>query len=145
MSKPSKITTREKVEQAITNLKRGKKKLSIAKIAEKAGVERKTIYNNPDIREFCNQAIQIQKGKQEAKAGVADSPGENKVPSERERLKDRVRKLTEGLAIEQEKNSKILEKDRQLVVENAQLKSRVEMLENQIRGEREKKVRKIKG
>jgi hypothetical protein len=144
MSKPSKTTTREKVEQAITNLKRGKKKLSIAKIAEKAGIERKTIYNNPDIREFCNQAIQIQKGKQEAKTGVVNSPGENKVPSERERLKDRVRKLTEGLAIEQEKNSRLLEKNRQLMVENAQLKSRVEMLENQIRGEREKKVRTMK-
>jgi len=49
-SKMTKSTDRlKKIDEAISNLKRGKNKLTISKIAEKAGIARKTIYNNPEF------------------------------------------------------------------------------------------------
>src|SRR5690625_6605873 len=50
----------EKIDEAIVNLKRGKNKLSIAQIAKKAGIARKTIYNHAELKERCDQAIHIQ-------------------------------------------------------------------------------------
>lgn len=43
-----------KIDEAIVNLKRGKNKLSVAQIAKKAGIARKTIYNHAVLRERCD-------------------------------------------------------------------------------------------
>ncbi|WP_106494732.1 hypothetical protein [Lentibacillus sp. Marseille-P4043] len=48
-----------KIDQAISILRREKKKLSISKIAEMAKIARKTIYNNPELKQRCDQAIHI--------------------------------------------------------------------------------------
>src|SRR5690625_6191777 len=64
MSTQNKLSKSEerlnKIDEAIVNLKRGKNKLSIAKIAEKSGIARKTIYNYSELKERCDQAIHVQ-------------------------------------------------------------------------------------
>ena len=39
------------IDEAIVNLKRAKNKLSIAQIAKKSGIARKTIYNHDELKE----------------------------------------------------------------------------------------------
>lgn len=136
-----------RIDQAITNLRRGKKKLSISKVAEKAGIARKTIYNHPELKQRCDQAIHIQeeqnKALQEVAAGSV-TEAKTKPLTGRKLLEERYRKSREELKLEREKNAKLLENNRQLVLEKAELKNRIEMLQNQIRRLREQKVKNLK-
>lgn len=125
----------ESIDQAITNLKRGKKKLSIAQIAKKAGIARKTIYNHSKLKERCDQAIHIQELENES----IDSK-KSKPISGRKLLEQRYEKSKDSLKKEREKNAKLLENNRQLVLEKAQLKSRIEMLQQQNERLRNQKV-----
>jgi len=125
----------KEIDKAIVNLKRGKNKLSIAQIAKKAGIARKTIYNHAELKERCDQAIHIQE-LEEAKK----NPNNKKVLSGRKLLEDRYRRSKEELNKEQEKNSMLLENNRQLVLEKDRLKSHIHMLQQQIKRLKNQKV-----
>ncbi|CAM3757539.1 MULTISPECIES: DUF6262 family protein [Paenibacillus] len=139
-SKENKLVTLERIEQAITNLRKGKKKLSISAIAKKAGIERKTIYNRPDLKERCDQAIllqmEIEKGAEEIAATAIETSTR---PSGKRLLENRYEKVKQALQNEKEKNEKLLEICRKHVIEKAQLKSRIEYLEIQELRERQLK------
>jgi len=136
-----------RIDQAITNLRRGKKKLSISKIAEKAGVARKTIYNHPELKQRCDQAIHIQeeqnKALQEVAAGSATEV-KNKPLTGRKLLEERYRKSREDLKLEREKNAKLLENNRNLVIEKAELKNRIQMLQQKIERLEAQKIKTLK-
>ena len=144
-SKENKLVTRERIEQAITNLRKGKKKLSISAIAKKAGIERKTIYNRPDLKERCDQAIllqmEIEKGAEEIAATAIETSTR---PSSKRLLENRYEKVKQALQNEKEKNEKLLEICRKHVIEKAQLKSRIEYLENKIQELRDRQLKPFK-
>lgn len=137
----------ERIDQAISNLRRGKKKISISKIAEKADIARKTIYNHPELKERCEQAIHIQdeqnRASQEAAAG-SSTQTETKPLTGRKLLEERYRRSREDLKLEREKNAKLLENNRQLVLEKAELKNRIEMLQQQMERLKTQKVKPLK-
>ncbi|AVV55789.1 hypothetical protein C7121_06360 [Paenibacillus glucanolyticus] len=141
-SKENKLVTLERIEQAITNLRKGKKKLSISAIAKKAGIERKTIYNRPDLKERCDQAIllqmEIEKGAEKIAATAIETSTR---PSGKRLLENRYEKVKQALQNEKEKNEKLLEICRKHVIEKAQLKSRIEYLENKIQELRERQLK----
>ncbi|WP_054943615.1 hypothetical protein [Paenibacillus ihuae] len=144
-SKENKLVTLERIEQAITNLRKGKKKLSISAIAKKAGIERKTIYNRPDLKERCDQAIllqmEIEKGAEKIAATAIETSTR---PSGKRLLGNRYEKVKQALQNEKEKNEKLLEICRKHVIEKAQLKSRIEYLENKIQELRERQLKPFK-
>ncbi|NTZ16061.1 hypothetical protein EXW96_00185 [Paenibacillus sp. JMULE4] len=144
-SKENKLVTLERIEQAITNLRKGKKKLSISAIAKKAGIERKTIYNRPDLKERCDQAIllqmEIEKGTEEIAATAIETSTR---PSGKRLLENRYEKVKQALQNEKEKNEKLLEICRKHVIEKAQLKSRIEYLENKIQELRDRQLKPFK-
>lgn len=127
-----------KIDDAIVNLKRGKNKLSIAQIAKKAGISRKTIYNHPELKERCDQAIHIQEIEGDGKGQSA-----KKALSGRKLLEERYRKAKEEIRNEQEKNAKLLENNRQLVLEKDRLKSHIQMLQQKIERMNDQKLKKI--
>lgn len=129
----------KKIDEAIVNLKRGKNKLSIAQIAKKAGISRKTIYNHAELKERCDQAIHVQEIEQNSKDPKAKNP-----VSGRKLLEQRYRNTKQILKKEQEKNTKLLENNRQLVLEKDRLKSHIQMLQQKIEKMNDKKVTSIK-
>lgn len=142
MSKQSKMTKStdrlKKIDEAISNLKRGKNKLTISKIAEKAGIARKTIYNNPELKERCDQAIYLQQLEENS-----TDPKAKKPLSGRKLLEHRYRKVKAELKREKEKNAKLLENNRQLVLEKDRLKSHIQMLQQKVERLNEQKVKQI--
>lgn len=126
------------IDEAIVNLKRGKNKLSIAQIAKKSGIARKTIYNHAELKERCNQAIYVQQ------LEVSNANPEAKRPvSGRELLEQRYKNVREELKKEQEKNAMLLENNRQLVLEKERLKSHIQMLQQKIERLNEQKIKQI--
>lgn len=135
----SKTTERLKLlDEAVVNLKRGKNKLSIAQIAKKAGISRKTIYNHAELKERCDQAIHVQELEQSER-----DPNTKKPVSGRELLEQRYRNTKEELKKEQEKNAKLLENSRQLVLEKDRLKSHIQMLQQKIERMNDQKLKQI--
>jgi|SRR5699024_4555770 len=126
------------IDEAIANLKRGKNKLSIAKIAEKAGIARKTIYNHDELKERCDQAIHVQQLEESSISSNTKKP-----VSGRKLLEQRYNNVKEELKKEQEKNAKLLENNRQLVLEKDWLKSHIQMLQQKIERMNDQKLKKI--
>lgn len=124
------------IDEAIVNLKRGKNKLSIAKIAEKSGIARKTIYNYSELKERCDQAIHVQQLEESS-----INPNAKKPVSGRKLLEKGYNNVKEELKKEQEKNAKLLENNRQLVLEKDRLKSHIQMLQQKIERMNEQKLK----
>ena len=112
------------IDEAIVNLKRGNNKLSIAQIAKKSGIARKTIYNHAELNERCDQAIYVQQLDENSRNPTAKRP-----VSGRELLNQRYQRTRQDLKKEKEKNAKLLENNRQLVLEKDRLKSHIQMLQ----------------
>lgn len=127
------------LDEAVVNLKRGKNKLSIAQIARKAGISRKTIYNHAELKERCVQAIHVQELEQSER-----DPNAKKPVTGRKLLEQRYRNKKEELKKEQEKNAKLLENNRQLILEKDRLKSHIQMLQQKIERMNDQKVTRIK-
>jgi len=126
------------IDEAIVNLKRGKNKLSVAQIAKKSGIARKTIYNHAELKERCDQAIYLQE-LEESSA----NPSAKRPVSGRELLNERYKNVRGDLKKEQEKNAKLLENNRQLVLEKDRLKSHIQMLQQKIERMNERKLKQI--
>lgn len=140
------LTMLERIDQAIMNLKRGKQKLTISRIAEKAGIARKTVYNRAELRQRCDQAIVIQKQKEQAPDTELSNKGrKDRVPlSGNKLLEERYNKVKENLKFQQDKNARLLENNRKLVIEKDQLKGRIVFLEGRIEKMNKNKVKTMK-
>lgn len=123
----------ERIDEAITNLKKGKQKLSISKIATKAGIARKTIYNNTELKERCDQAIEIES----ISGGLM--VGDKRI-SYREKMNQRYVKVDQNLKKEKEKNAILLENNRQLVLEKSRLLAHIDLLQQKIETMTKQKV-----
>src|SRR5699024_4940424 len=89
------------IDEAIVNLQRGKNKLSIAQIAKKSGIARKTIYNHAELKERCNQAIYVQQlGESNA------NPNAKRTVSGRELLEKRDKRAKEERKKDKENKNK---------------------------------------
>lgn len=130
-----KVERLQAIDEAIVNLKRGKNTLSIAQIAKKAGISRKTIYNHSELKERCDQAIHVQELEQSERDPKAKKP-----ISGRKLLEQRYRNTKEELKNEHEKNAKLLEHNRVLVLEKDRLKSHIQMLQQKIEKLNEQKI-----
>ena len=86
------------IDEAIVNLKRGKNKLSIAQIAKKSGIARKTIYNHAELKERCDQAIYVQQLDENSR-----NPNAKRPVSGRELLNQRYQRTRQDLKKEKEK------------------------------------------
>lgn len=126
------------IDEAIVNLKRGKNKLSIVQIAEKSGIARKTIYNHAELKERCDQAIYVQQLDENSTNPTAKRP-----VSGRELLNQRYQRTRQDLKKEKEKNAKLLENNRQLVLEKDRLKSHIQMLQQKIERMNDQKLKQI--
>lgn len=140
----------EKIEKAITNLRRGKNKLTISNIAKKSGVPRRTIYNRPELKERCDQAILIQEELEQASKEAATSTEPAKLYGSK-LLQFRYEKVKNELKEQKIINAKILENNRKLVIEKDEMKGTIqrlqednERLREQLRQDQKNKVRKIK-
>lgn len=138
----------EQVRNAITNLRRGNQRLYIATIAEKAGIARRTIYNRPELKQLCDQAIKLQNLKVDPETIAEDSSGGNqqvrRVNTKYENLEHRYKNLRELYKKEQEKNAILLHNNKTVVLEKEQLKSKIVMLEEKIERINMSKVKNIK-
>ncbi|GIQ70056.1 hypothetical protein DUZ99_09460 [Xylanibacillus composti] len=140
----------EKIEKAITNLRRGKNKLTISNIAKKSGVPRRTIYNRPELKERCDQAILIQEELEQASKEAAAGTEPAKLYGSK-LLQFRYEKVKNELKEQKIINAKILENNRKLVIEKDEMKGTIqrlqednERLREQLRQDQKNKVRKIK-
>jgi|SRR5690625_246272 len=134
----------DRVNQAITNIRRGKQKLTISRIAEKANIARETIYNRPELKQRCDQAIHIQEQQNIPSSETATSTKSRigKPPlSGSKLLEKRYKRARNSLKLEQEKNAKLLGNNRKLVLEKDQFKGRILFLERKIEKMREGKVK----
>lgn len=132
----------DKVKDAIVRLKKGREKLTIKKIAEKAKIARKTIYNRPELKQLCNQAIHIQqitqKGRVEIKKPVL------RVSTSYQLLEERYNNLKKQIYKQVLENKKLLYNNKELVLEKEQHKSKIVMLEERIERLNRDKLRPIK-
>lgn len=86
-------------------------------------------------KERCDQAIHIQEIE-----GSSKGQNAKKALSGRKLLEQRYRKAKEEIRNEKEKNAKLLENNRQLVLEKDRLKSHIQMLQQKIEKMNDKKV-----
>lgn len=117
----SREETVEKVQKAIQKLRKSDSKMSISKIAQAAGLERKTIYNNASLLEKCKQAIELQK----LSLHLEEQENIHKKSVRQNTLEERYKKVKEELKQEREKNAKLLHNNKELVLENYNLQSRI--------------------
>ncbi len=129
----------KEIDEAIVNLKRGKNKLSIAQIAKKTGIARKTIYNHAELKERCDQAIHVQQLEKNSVNSNAKKP-----VSGRKLLEKRYNNVKEELKKEQKKNAKLLENNRQLVLEKDRLKSHIQILQQQIERVKSQRIKPMR-
>lgn len=120
----SREETIEKVQKAIKKLSKFDSKLSISKIAKEAGLERKTIYNNASLLEKCKQAIELQRLSQ-----LPIEETTRKQSMRQNTLEERYKRLKEDLKNEREKNAMLLHNNKELVLENHNLESKIVYLE----------------
>jgi len=133
------VESLNKIDEVIINLKRGKNKLAIARIAKKAGIARKTIYNHTELKERCDQAIHIQELEQSGK-----DPNAKKPITGRKLLEQRYINTKKELKEEHIKNAMFLENNRQLVLEKDRLKSHILMLQQRVEKLKNQKVFSMK-
>lgn len=143
----SKKTNQELVQDAIVSLKQGRNKLTIKNIAERANISRKTIYNNPEIRNICNQEIEIQK--QQAYSHLNDEEKEkigikSGYLNKTKVLEARYLKTKNESADLKRKNDLLLLENNKIVLEKEQLNSKISMLEKKMKRMTDDKVKKLK-
>ncbi|ARU60867.1 hypothetical protein CBW65_06970 [Tumebacillus avium] len=146
--------TYKKVVEAVKSIKRsmaqhkqqkGKRapRLSIAAVAEKAGIERKTIYNNAPLLNWLQTKIALLSEQKKVKAEVAVTTEEalDELPTNSMRT---IQSLRERIKTEKEKNRILVGKMSELKLEQQMYKQRIADLEDFIAGHNEEKVVKLK-
>jgi hypothetical protein len=149
-------STYKKVVEAVKSIKRsmaqhkpqkGKKapRLSIASVAEKAGIERKTVYNNKPLLNWLQTQIEHLSEQKKARAEVAASTVEvdlDKLPTNSMKT---IQSLRERLKAEKDKNRILVGKMAELQLEQQMYKQRIADLEDLIARHEDAKIVKLKG
>jgi predicted nuclease with TOPRIM domain len=128
----ARLKSAEKVKQALDDLKHSKKQITIDDVALKAGVSRKTIYNNPELLERIKQVQELQR----IKSGRVKEKG----PDKGTILEARFKLYREENANLKEDKKMLLEENMKLTRQVTDLERKVEELEQTIRSIRERKV-----
>ncbi|MED1919100.1 DUF6262 family protein [Bacillus thuringiensis] len=128
-------STSDKVLKALESLRKGSKPITVAGVAKKAGIERKTIYNNPALLQRIKQVKEIQgnkKKQQSVEKAKSSSIQEQRI----KRLRDEIAKLSFEKA-------KVLHQNMLLTEEKLLLQRRVFELEETIRNIESGKVKPL--
>lgn len=147
-------STYKKVVEAVKSIKRsmaqnkpqkGKKapRLSIAAVAEKAGIERKTIYNNTPLLNWLQIQIMLLSEQKKAKAEVAVTTELSPLDELPTKPMKTIQSLRERLKAEKEKNRILVGKMAALKLEQQMYKQRIADLEEFITRQNERKIVKI--
>lgn len=136
------LTPLEKVEMAVESIKKGRKKLTITEIAKRAGIARKTIYNRPELKQRCDQEILFQKQAM-LKDGSNEKKTRNKPKTKYKLLEKRYNKLKKELEIQRKNNMKLLNNNKELVLDKEQLNTKIIMLKRKIERMNKSKVKKM--
>lgn len=122
--------TVEKVNKAIANLKRSKKKITVAEVARKADVSVATIYNNPQLKERITQLKEVSNNKlpDEVKKALKGtrSPNNTKI----DELKNKNKKLREEIENIKIDKGLLLGQLKDLASENLELRTVLEQYRN---------------
>lgn len=122
--------TVEKVNKAIANLKRSKKKITVAEVARKADVSVATIYNNPQLKERITQLKEVSNSKlpDEVKKALKGtrSPNNTKI----DELKNKNKKLREEIENIKIDKGLLLGQLKDLASENLELRTVLEQYRN---------------
>jgi D-mannonate dehydratase len=146
--------TYRKVVEAVKSIKRsiaqhkpqkGKKspRLSIAAIAEKAGIERKTIYNNTPLLNWLQTQITLQSEQKKARLEVSAASVNIHLEELPTNSLKKIQSLRERLKAEKEKNQILLGKMAELKLEQQMYKQRIADLEEFISRQNEDKIVKL--
>jgi hypothetical protein len=108
--------TQEKIKKAIIDLENRNEKISINKIAKLVNIDRRTMYNYPQLLEECRSAINNQKNTEEKDKTLT--------------IEQIFMKAIIVLKSEKEKNSRLLKRIVNLREENFRLNSEIKHLKN---------------
>lgn len=123
-SKQRNKETFEKVNRAITSLKRSKKKITIAEVARKASVSVATIYNNPKLKEHIIQLKELSNINGHNKETVSHFKAES--VTKMDELKNKNKDLREKIDKLKIEKGLLLGKLKDLASENLELKIALE-------------------
>lgn len=130
--------------KAIKQLRKEDKKITIASVSKLSGISRKTFYNNPELKQLCEQAKSIQ----DQKPINPDAKKENikltKSLSRINIIENRYLRVKKQLEKAEAKNDALLINNNELVLEKEQLNSKITMLEKKIKRMTDDKVKKLK-
>jgi hypothetical protein len=126
----------EKINDAILKLKRSKIEISIMSIAKKSGVNRRMIYRKKELKERCMEAMGVANELKIAKEEIASTG----VKKKRYTIAEKYENSQKELEISRIANAKLLENNRQYIIEEQRLKARITMLESRIEDMKNKKV-----
>ncbi|MEK4503965.1 DUF6262 family protein [Bacillus sp. FSL R12-0069] len=115
--------TTTKVIEALERLKKSKKSISIQKVANEAGISRKTIYNRPDLKAMIEEIKSLMKDTKNAK---------EKSVSPRPLQEERITKLREKVKALQQDKQKLLEQNAELTETVLELKRKLADLEERL-------------
>ncbi|ACL74458.1 DUF6262 family protein [Ruminiclostridium cellulolyticum] len=121
--------TINKVNKAISDFKKGKKKITVKAVAKKANVSVATIYNNPALKERIDQLKDIQRGGKDIDAG---STIKSIKKVKMDEMRDTINRLRTNLEAERQKNGLLLGELEKKTSENIELKARVAQYRNYI-------------
>lgn len=135
LAESNRAKTTQKVEAALTYLKKHKLPINIKSVSEQAGITRKTIYNRLDLKMMIEGEISLQKDLNTSKSIERRPKGS--VQAERiEKLREKNKQLIED-------KKAILEQNMILTKENSTLKRRLNDLEELLWQQRNLKVIQI--
>lgn len=125
-SKQRNKETFEKVNKAITSLKRSNKKITIAAVAKKANVAVATIYNNPELKERITQLKEIPNVNVSTNCKKPLNSVKTQSSTKIEEFKRRNRELREKIENLEIDKGLLLGQLKDLATENLELKSALE-------------------
>ena len=132
LAESNRAKTTQKVEAALTYLKKNKLPITVKSVSEQAGITRKTIYNRLDLKLMIEEAISLQSDSNTIKRRPKGS-----VQAERiEKLREKNKQLIDD-------KKAILEQNMILTKENNTLKRRLYDLEELLQQQRNLKVIQI--
>lgn len=130
--------------KAINQLRKDNQKITIASVSKLSGISRKTFYNNPELKQLCEQAKSIQNQKPVNPNSVNETMELKKPLSRIEIVENRYLKVKKQLEKSKAKNDALLINNKELVLEKEQLNSKISMLEKKIKRMTDDKVKKLK-
>ena len=126
--KKIRIENETKVNRALSNLKKGKKRITFKLVAEKAGVSDSTIYHNKKLAERVRQVKEVHNRKLGHKK-VSGKSFVSKKDNKIKELENKIKKYREKIELIEEENKKLYGRLELKTQEILELKTQVNGLE----------------